>query len=145
MTQARRAVIALISVAAMCGLAHADKINMQEGLWEMTSTMNMGGQKMASPSSQHCITKKDLLPPGAIATPPGMKCQSSQKVTASTVTWSMDCTMDGGATTKIIGKITYTGKKFTGSASLTMNIPGAGGIQKGSMTMAGKYIGACKK
>ena len=45
---------------------------------------------------------------------------------------------------KTTGKVTYTKTSFTGSGTMSMNIPNAG-AQKGSMTMSGKYLGPCKR
>jgi len=136
-------VTALACAFAFAGTARAEKINMTEGLWEMTGELEMNGQKMANPAIQHCITKKDLVPQ-TLPDSQVMKCKTDQKVTASTVNWTTSCTIDGGGLMKMVGEITYTGKKFSGLATMTMKIPNAG-EQKSSLTMSGKYIGACKK
>src|SRR5512138_694402 len=133
-------VTTLACAFALAGTARAEKINMTEGLWEMTGELDMNGQKMASPAVQHCITKKDLVPQ-AMPNMKGMKCKTDQGITASTVNWTTSCTMDGGGSMKVVGEVTYTGKTFSGSATMTMKIPNAG-EQKSSMAMSGKYIGA---
>lgn len=148
MNALRTSVMMIACLAAGAGTAAADKkldkVQMTEGMWEMTGTMTMAGQKMPATTTSQCITKKDLVPSGWMKDmPPNMKCDNTHSITASTVTWKMSCKMDGGATMKMDGKITYSGKRFTGSATVAMKIPQAGD-QKGSMTMSGKYTGPCK-
>lgn len=128
-------------LAAPAGAAHAEKINITPGNWEITGTMKMAGNEMAIPPMQQCITEKDLVP---IGDQPGMKCKTTQKVTASTVAWTTTCTLDGGGSMKGVGKVTYSGKEFSGSMAMTMNMPKTA-EQKGTMTMAGKYVGPCTK
>jgi hypothetical protein len=128
-------------LAAPTGVAHGDKINITTGNWEITGKMKMGGHEMAIPPTQQCITEKDLVP---ISDQPGMKCKTTQKVTASTVSWTTTCSLDGGGSMKGVGKVTYSGKEFTGAMTMTMNMKDVG-EQKGSMTMAGKYVGPCAK
>lgn len=134
--------VAFCLAAAPAGVARADKkINITTGMWEMTGKMTMMDNEMAMPAVQHCITAKELVP---IADQPGMKCKTTQKVTDSTVTWTTTCAIDGGGQMKGTGKVIYSGKEFTGSMDMTMTHPKMG-EQKGSMTMAGKYVGPCDK
>ena len=134
----------LVLLALAPSLSFADKIAMKQGLWEMTGDMEMGGQKMPSPKIQHCVTEKDLDGTWFQQLPPGMDCKTDQKVTASTVTWTLDCKMAGGGSVKTTGKVDYTKTKFSGSATMAMKIPNAGS-QAGTMTMSGKYLGTCSK
>jgi hypothetical protein len=134
--------VAFCLAAAPTRVARADKkINITTGLWEMTGRMTMMGNEMAIPVVQQCLTEKDLVPMGDQA---GMKCKTTQKVSASTVNWTTTCAVDGGGSMKGVGKVTYTGKEFTGSMTMTMTHPKMG-EQKGSMTMEGKYVGPCTK
>jgi len=133
----------LLLVLAVPLTAAADKLQMKLGLWEMTGDVELGGRKMASPAIQHCVTPKDLDTTWFQQLPAGMECHVDQKVTASTVTWTLDCKTSGGGTMKTTGNVRYTKTTFTGSAQMSMTIPNAG-AQTGSMTMSGKYLGACK-
>ena len=136
--------LALATALVLPATVHAEEtIQMKEGLWEMTGDMEMAGQKTASPTIQHCITKKDLAPTWGQEMP-GAKCKTDQKITGSSVTWNMSCALQGGASMKMTGKVTYTGKQFSGGANVVMKMDGMGEM-KGSMTMSGRYIGACKK
>jgi len=134
--------IFLVALVLVPSLSVADKIAMKQGLWEMTGDMEMGGQKMASPRIEQCITEKDLDGTWFQQLPPGMDCKADQKVTASTVTWTLDC-KQSGMTMKTAGKVNYTKTSFEGSATMKMN--GQGMNQTGSVKMQGKYLGACKK
>jgi hypothetical protein len=133
----------LLLAAFVPASASADRIDMKTGLWEMTSEIDMGGGKMPT-KAQHCLTAKDI--DGSwFATLQG-DCKGDQIVTATTVTWKLECKMQGSTAARIesTGKVDYTKTKFSGSANMTMTIPGAG-TQKGTVTMSGKYLGACKK
>ena len=134
--------ILFVLLVLVPSVSSADKIAMKQGLWEMTGDMEMGGQKMASPKIQQCITEKDLDGTWFQQLPPGMDCKTDQKVTATAVSWTLDC-KQSGMTVKTQGKVNYTKTSFEGSA--TMKMTGQGMNQTGSMTMQGKYLGACKK
>ncbi|RME65822.1 MAG: DUF3617 family protein, partial [Nitrospirae bacterium] len=64
--------------------------NMKEGLWEITTEMQMPGMPMAMPGQtfRQCIDKKHMVP-----SQKNGKCKMlSQKTKGSTVTWHMRCT-----------------------------------------------------
>jgi len=134
----------LFAILFVPTLASADKIQMKEGLWEMSGTVEMMGHKTEQPKMTHCVTSKDLDGTWFQQLPPG-DCKADQSVTSSTVTWTLDCKMGGGAgVMKTNGKVNYTKTSFEGTAKMEIEIPQAG-KQKGNMTMQGKYLGACKK
>ena len=144
MTRFRGFMMSVLCVAGLSTAAHAEKLNMAVGLWEMTGDMEMAGQKMPATKIEHCITKKDLDGTWWQELPKGMDCKIDQKVTAKTASWTMSCKMNGGGKMTSVGKMSYTRKSFKGTATMKMTIPNAG-VQSGSMKMSGKYIGPCKK
>ena len=133
----------LLALVVFASPAAADKLDMKTGLWEMNAEIDMGNGKMPA-KTQHCITQKDLDGGWFEQRPPGAECKKAeQKVTASTMTWKLECNVEG-ATMKATGKVNYTKTTFEGGAEMEMNIPQAG-KQKGTIKMSGKYLGACKK
>lgn len=129
-------------LAGATDVAVADKkIKITTGNWEMTGKMTMMGNTMDIPVTQHCITEKDLVPK---LDQPGMNCKLTQKVSDTTVDWTVSCAIDGGGQMKGVGKIVYSGKEMSGTMDMTINAPKMG-EQKGSMTMAGKWLGPCAK
>jgi hypothetical protein len=139
----KKLLLALVATGLLTSAAVADKLDMKTGLWEMNAEIDMGHGKMPA-KTQHCITQKDLDGGWFEQRPPGAECKKAeQKVTASTMTWTIECKVQD-ATMKATGKVNYTKTTFEGSAQMEMNIPQAG-KQKGTIKMSGKYLGSCKK
>ena len=112
--------------------------NMKEGLWEITTKMQMQGIEMPPVAHTQCITKNDLVPQGSQQ--PGQECEITDvKKSGNTVTWTMKCTGQGG---NVIGagEITYSGDSFKGTMAITM--PQAN--MEMTSQLSGKRIGKCK-
>ena len=112
--------------------------NMNEGLWEITTKMQMQGMDMPPAKHTQCITKSDLVPQGSQQ--PGQECEITDvKESGNTVTWTMKCIGQGG---EVIGtgKITYSGDSFKGT--MTISMPQANMEMNGNLS--GKRIGNCK-
>jgi hypothetical protein len=84
----------VILLAAVSFSFAASGSNMKEGLWEITSTVKMQGMNMPSHTHTQCITKNDLVPKSS---QPGQECTiSDYKIEGNTVTWSIQCSTQGG-------------------------------------------------
>jgi len=128
-------VILLIAISVSCTDSGP---NMKEGLWEITTKMQMQGMDMPPVKHTQCITKNDLVPQGSQQ--PGQECEITDvKTSGNTVTWTMKCTGQGG---EVIGtgEITYSGDSFKGTMSISM--PQAN--MEMSSHLSGKRIGSCK-
>ncbi|TCV89043.1 DUF3617 domain-containing protein [Sulfurirhabdus autotrophica] len=119
--------------------------NMQDGMWEITSKMEMPGMPAAAMQPMkhtQCMTKSNAVP----TTQPKDKnndCKmTSTKVEGNTVTWSMQCRGKEGDTDSS-GKITYSGNSFSGETKISSNIKGQGKMDI-TQRMSGKRIGDCK-
>ncbi|MBI5441876.1 MAG: DUF3617 family protein [Deltaproteobacteria bacterium] len=103
------ALAALLSPAA----APAAAPNMQEGLWEITSSIDMPGMPMKMPSTtmKHCYTKEDVRESRTL--PEGDKnCKMTDlKQTGNKVTWKVDCKGEGSGE----GEMVYKGDSYTGT------------------------------
>ncbi len=113
--------------------------NMQEGMWEITTKIEMPGMPMNMPpmTNTQCLTKKDLVPQSS---QPGQECKITQtKVTGNTVTWAMECSDQGGGM-KGTGKINYKGSSFKGIIKMTMTQSN----METTMQISGHRIGDCK-
>lgn len=110
--------------------------NMKDGLWEITTKVEMAGMPMQMPAITHtqCITKENAVPDSS---QPDQKCKIIENnIAGDTVTWKMECdTPDGQATAT--GEITYMGETFEGE--MKMNMQGMEMLHK----MNGKWIGEC--
>ena len=111
-------------------------LNMQDGLWEMTTTVEVPGMPagMMKPHTYStCLSQKDSIPKGKDQTDCTMK---DMKTEGNTVSWTVVCKE---ATSK--GKITYAGTTFDGTIESTVKQEGKEMPVK--MTMKGKHLGPC--
>ena len=109
--------------------------NMEEGLWELTTTVDMPGMGLKSFTSTSCLTKEKAVPQTAESgcTIKDMKTQGN------TVTWTVVC-KEGMSTST--GKVTYAGSTMDGVVETTVTTGGRTMTMKS--TMKGKRIGPCK-
>jgi hypothetical protein len=100
--------------------------NMEDGLWEITSTMEMPGMPAKSFTHSSCLTKEKAVP------------QTSQsdctikdvKNLGNTITWTVVC-REGATMSKGMDGVIETTVKSNGGKTMTMK-------------MKGKRIGPCK-
>jgi hypothetical protein len=127
------------------GSAYAEKpapamkgVNMKEGKWEITSTVEMKGMPagMMQPQTHTtCLKQNDYVPKNEQQKDCTMK---DMKVIGNTVSWEVVCKDSSGK-----GRITYAGSTYDGAMEMTMKDGGRDMNMK--MTMKGKHIGPCDK
>jgi hypothetical protein len=107
--------------------------NMEDGLWEITTTVDMPGMGSRSYTNTTCLTKEKAVPQTAESgcTIKDMKTQGN------TVTWTVVC-KEATST----GKVTYAGTTMDGVIETTVKTGGQTMTMKS--TMKGKRIGPCK-
>lgn len=135
----------LLCVLVMAGCEQKPKttssspaINMKDGLWEITTTVEMPGMPagMIKPHTfTTCLNQKESVPKGKNETDCTMK---DVKTEGNTVSWTAVCKE---ATSR--GKITYAGDTYDGVTESTMKQDGKDMTIK--TTMKGKYVGPCQK
>jgi hypothetical protein len=109
--------------------------NMEDGLWEITSTVDMPGMPAKSFTHTTCLTKEKAVPQTAQS-----ECTMKDvKTQGNTVTWTVVCKEGMGTST---GKITYAGTTMDGVIETTVKSNGKTMTMKS--TMKGKRIGPCK-
>jgi hypothetical protein len=131
----------LLGVAAAAG---AQQPSIKDGLWEVTTTMDMGaaGGKKPPQMMQQCVTPEQAKDPASIGR--GLdksQCQiTDHKVSGNTATWKLACKGEGAVTGT--GSATYGGTTYSMTSTTTMTHGG----QTMTMTVnqTGKYIGPCK-
>jgi hypothetical protein len=109
--------------------------NMEEGLWEITSTVDMSGMGQKSFTHTSCLTKEKAVPQ---TTESGCTVKDV-KTQGNTVTWTVVC-REGMSTST--GKVTYTGSSMDGAVETTVKTGGQ--TMTMNSTMKGKRIGPCK-
>jgi len=115
----------------------------KEGLWEMTTQVEMKGVPAQMPAStvRQCITKSDPVPKPASK---GYECKTKNyKMSGDTVTYTIECSgKDSVVLTS--GKTTYKGNIFNGTSTTNIKTKGQPKIQM-TNKISGKYIGPCTK
>ena len=109
--------------------------NMEEGLWEITSTVDMPGMGSRSFTQTSCLTKEKAVPQ---TTQSGCTVKD-MKTQGNTVSWTVVC-KEGMSTST--GRVTYTGSTMDGVMETTVKAEGQTMTMKS--TMKGKRIGPCK-
>ena len=145
---ARRIQLDLACGALLLGVACAAAAQpaIKDGLWEVTTTMDMSGAPAGRPpqTMQHCVTPQEAKDPANIGRnmDKSGQCQMvDHKVSGNTATWKLVCKGEGAMTGT--GTATYAGTTYTMTSTTTMT--------QGTQTMTmqvnqtGKYIGPCKQ
>jgi hypothetical protein len=109
--------------------------NMEDGLWEITTTVDMPGVPSKSFTQTSCLTKEKAVPQ---TTESGCTI-TDMKTQGNTVTWTVVC-REGMSTSK--GKVTYAGTTMDGVIETMVKTGGQTMTMKS--TMKGKRIGPCK-
>jgi hypothetical protein len=118
--------------------AFADETAVKPGKWQLTMQVEMPGIPVKLPVTNfaQCITESDaksLIPQDKNS----KDCKfSDYQVTASTVSWSMDCAKDN---MKGTGQLSYTAETLTGA--MQVNKDG----QDFTVKYDGKHAGDCDK
>jgi hypothetical protein len=120
-------------------------VNLHEGLWEITTKMEMPGMPMQMPARKHtqCLTKKNMLKtmvPREQAQEEECKITDT-KISGNTITWVMKCS--GEDAMEVTGKTTYHGDTFNGTITMISNDPEEGKM-KMIVHISGRRIGECK-
>jgi len=107
--------------------------NMEDGLWEITTMVDMPGMPSKPFTHTSCLTKEKAVPQTA---PSGCTIKDV-KTQGNTITWTMVCKEATSA-----GKVTYAGTTMDGVVETTVKSGGQTMTMKG--VMKGKRIGPCK-
>ena len=116
----------------------ASAIDMKEGLWEITTKMEMPGMPMAMPPVIHkqCLKKEAFIPQSGQADQGcGFK---NLKIQGNTVTYEIDCDTEDGKMTGH-GKVTYSGTIMEGEMEMLMSQEN----MRMKSIIRGRYIGEC--
>jgi hypothetical protein len=111
---------------------------MREGLWEITTEMEMPGMPMKMPATvmKHCFTKNDVSDQKRVISQDNNCTVTDLKTSANKVTWKMKCTGENAAT--MTGETVFGSDSY--SSLMKMNSHG----QNMTMKVKGKRLGACQ-
>ncbi|MBW1980621.1 MAG: DUF3617 family protein [Deltaproteobacteria bacterium] len=127
----------LFTTAALAGP------NMRDGLWQITTKMEMPGMpgQMPPMTSRHCLTSEDIVPQKP---EPGQQCKiTSTRISGNTVSWVMQCSTNEGTMTSN-GEVTYKGDTFDGVIKTTMKQSSQAPMNM-TMHISGRRVGDCSK
>lgn len=136
-------VIVLLTLCSVACQAEKPKMDMQEGLWEITTIVKMPGMPMQMPpiKTTQCISQEDMIPQMQQPDQPDQQCEISNMTTSgNTLTYDMVCASQGN-TMKAHSSITYAKDQMQGSMTATMEPSN----MTMSYTLSGKRIGDCSK
>jgi hypothetical protein len=139
----RPAALPFLATALVAGLACAAP-NMKEGMWEITTKMEMAGRSdvaMPQQTVKHCMTKKDVDDPKRMTPNSDQnRCKMTDyKLQGNTASWKVACEGQGSGS----GTITYNGDSYTGSQTMAINAGGQNMNMK--MNFSGRRVGECPK
>ncbi len=133
-------VISFLGLAAI--VLAGGNINLQEGLWEISSTVKvempgMPDMDMPATSYTQCISKENLVPQN---NQPDQECTvSNVQQERDKVKWTIRCNSSGGM---MEGRSTIMYKGATFSGDMQMTVSGQQGMQINTH-MEGRRIGDC--
>lgn len=134
----KRVLMSLLVSISLVSLAYAGSgLELNEGQWEITMSVEIQGMPMKMPPSTftQCIKRDQAIPKDE---KPNQQCKTKDVVTkGNTVSWTMVCTNPGGQMTGK-GTVTYNQDKMNGQ----MTMEGQG--MKMLSHFKGHRIGACQ-
>ena len=136
-------ILAVTLLVAFAPNALAEGIPVEPGLWSITTTMNM--PMMPAPQTktvQECM-EDDIIDMGDMAAEdmdPNCTFELNQ-VDGNTMTWSIDCPVQGGGTMNAEWTATSAGDSVEGAGRMTMEMQGQ--TMEMTMSWAGERIGEC--
>jgi len=135
----------LVGSLMLVAVAHAAPGQMQPGLWEITTRMEMPGMPMTMPAQikKHCYTKQDVE--SGIRTAPRADDKNcvikNYKVKGNTASWDVACTGKDGFTGSAVATTTST--SYSGQMKMKMKHDGE--TMETTHLWIGKRVGDCKK
>ena len=148
MSAAKHAMLncALVAVGMTAASAIAQQPSIKDGLWEVTTTMDISGAPGGArppQTMQHCVTPQEAKDPANIGRnmDKSGQCQMvDHKVSGNTATWKLVCKGEGAMSGT--GTATYGGTTYTMTSTTTMMQGGQTMTMK--VNQSGKHIGPCK-
>lgn len=130
------AVLVLVSLPAMSPAA----AGIREGLWEITSKMEMPGMPMEMPATtiKHCYTREDVKDQKKVISTDKNCTVTDLKSSGNKVTWKMVCTGKNAGT--FTGETVFSGDSY--NSVMKMQSAGKGGAM--TIKAKGKRIGNCR-
>lgn len=134
------AAFATIALATFATSASAQEMN--PGLWEITTSMQMQGMQMPAQKFTHCYTAKDVAAGKQYQGDEKSKCTiANMKTGGGSVSYDMACAFEGGKMTgSVKGKMSATAYEFDQKMRMTPDQ----GMGEMHSIIKGRRLGDCK-
>ena len=129
------------SLAGCSSDAGSSGVDMQPGLWQVTTQIEIPGMPVPIPPAtvSYCMTADELVPKTSQDPSQGRCETASQSINGNTVSWRAVCQSPQGETVST-GRITYGGDTYHGSVEIE-----APGVPPMKQMLNGRRVGDCPK
>jgi len=112
----KRLVYILLATLMIGVSLNASELDIEDGMWEWTTVMEMSGMSLPPMTYSSCITKEDLIPQESSTE---QQCKMiKNKIVGNSVVWKMECSSEAGISTSE-GKMTYNSSTAKGEIKIT--------------------------
>lgn len=129
----------VLVLASLPGTILAAEV-MRDGMWQITTTMDMPGMPFKLPPTtiKHCYTKEDVADQKNVISTDKSCTVTDLKTSGNKVKWKMKCTGKNAGT--FTGETVFSGDAY--DSIMTMQADKGGGAPM-TMNMKGKRLGNC--
>lgn len=133
----------LLAPTLLFAFATAHAQEMQPGLWEITTSMQMQGMTLPGNKMTHCYTAQDVTAGKHYKGDDPGKCTiSNMKSSGGNVSYDMSCLIEGGKMTATVkGKVSPTAYELDQKMRMTPDQ----GMGEMHSIIKGRRLGDCKK
>lgn len=128
--------MAVVLMLMFLPLTCAAAVEMRDGMWELTTTMDVPGMKMPPQKMKHCYTKEDVKDQKKMVNTNKDCTVTELNTIGNKVSWKMKCT--GKNPGSFSGESTFAGDSYVS----IMKMQSQGMAM--DMNVKGKRIGTCK-
>ena len=133
--------VAAISIfVSMTFVQAAETLPLTPGLWEIQGTTTNPFSGSRTYKSQECMSQLEFDPKEMMEGMPEDACEINTEVTGNTITYNMDCDMQGN---QMIGNGSFTVNGDTANGEMTMQSSFSGQTVEMTMVSEAKRIGDC--
>lgn len=117
----RKRVLGLVA-AALSGAAGAANLSVEPGLWEATWTVNnpLSGQQITDRRTE-CVREREFNPRSLLRQAQGCQVLSEEQQ-GNHIRFSLECTLEGGARTRVDGDFQHQGTSGSGTLRTRMQV-----------------------
>ncbi len=135
----------IIGVWALSAAVHgqSDGVNITPGLWEIKSTSQVPSMSQAIGDTVTRCIQEESIDPTKLLSDSQVCTVSAKKVTGNSMSWNMDCAMQGMLKANGRGEFTSMGDTAKGLTEMTANMNEQ--VLNIKATWIGRRVGECAK